>query len=214
MKIFFKPYSVILFSSLCLASIGIRSAFAENKAIATFAGGCFWCVEALFDAIPGVLATTSGYCGGTLANPTYHQVSSGGTGHTEAVQVVYDEHQVRYAKLLRQFWINIDPTTAHGQFCDHGDQYRPEIFVHTPDQRLAAETTLRQLQQSKPFPESVAVAITDAKTFYPAEESHQDYHHKNPLRYQYYRFNCGRDNRLKSLWDGYDSNLLIKGIAR
>lgn len=182
------------------------------EAVATFAGGCFWCVEHLFDEIPGVTATVSGFTGGRTKNPTYRQVSSGGTGHTEVVRVTFDPDRVRYAELLRHFWVNIDPTTATGQFCDRGDQYRPEIFVHDEAQKAAAEVSLRNLQRSKPFTEPVRVAITPAGPFYAAEAYHQDYHHVNPIRYTFYRSNCGRDRRLKALWTGYDSQRLIEGI--
>lgn len=188
----------------------IQPLFAESRAVATFAGGCFWCMEHVFDGVPGILSVQSGYTGGSVANPSYHQVSSGSTGHAEAVQVVYNTDHVSYAELLRLFWINIDPTTPHAQFCDHGDQYRPEIFVHDETQRRAAEISLHNLEQSKPFKEQIGVSITDVKTFYPAEENHQNYHSKNPIRYKFYRFNCGRDERLKTLWGSYDSHQLVK----
>ncbi|MEG3640113.1 peptide-methionine (S)-S-oxide reductase MsrA [Magnetococcus sp. PR-3] len=186
---------------------------AGEQAVATFAGGCFWCVEHDFDAVEGVISTTSGYIGGHVQTPSYRQVSYGGTGHTEAVRIVYDPSQVSYAQLLKRFWIGIDPTTANAQFCDHGDQYRPEIFTHTSAQKKAALHSLENLKQSKPFKQPVVVAITDAETFFPAETYHQDYHHKNPVRYKYYRFRCGRDQRLEELWQGYDAEQLIKGLA-
>jgi peptide-methionine (S)-S-oxide reductase len=165
---------------------------------ATFAAGCFWCVESDFDSVRGVISTTSGYTGGRLANPTYRQVSSGGTGHTEAVAIQFDPKVVSYATLLEHFWRNVDPFVAHRQFCDVGDQYRPEIFVHDAAQRAAAETSLRATQARFRMP--IVVRISDAKTFYKAEEYHQDYYMKNPLRYKYYRWTCGRDRRLAEIW--------------
>jgi len=165
---------------------------------ATFAAGCFWCVESDFDAVPGVVSTTSGYTGGRFANPTYRQVSSGGTGHTESVAIQFDPRVVSYATLLDHFWRNVDPLVAHRQFCDVGEQYRPEIFVHDAAQRAAAEASLRAMQAR--FRERIVVRISDAQTFYPAEEYHQNYYRKNPLRYKYYRWSCGRDRRLAEIW--------------
>lgn len=170
---------------------------AGSTAKATFAAGCFWCVEADFDKVPGVLSTTSGYIGGTVKNPTYEQVSRGGTGHTEAVEIVYDPAKVSYPQLLDHFWKNVDPLTAHRQFCDVGDQYRPGIFFHDESQRKAAEDSKARVQQR--FDEPVVVQIAPAGPFYRAEEYHQDYYQKNPLRYRYYRFGCGRDSRLAEL---------------
>ncbi|MGE0484358.1 MAG: peptide-methionine (S)-S-oxide reductase MsrA [Gammaproteobacteria bacterium] len=173
---------------------------APAAAIATFAGGCFWCMEGPFDAIDGVLSTTSGYTGGQLVNPSYEQVSSGTTGHAEAVQVTYDPARVSYDELLEVFWHNIDPTTPNAQFCDHGNQYRPAIFFHDDAQQAAAQASRAELDQNKPFAAPIEVEITAATTFYPAEDYHQDYYLKNPLRYRFYRFNCGRDQRLTELW--------------
>jgi len=167
---------------------------------ATFAGGCFWCVEADFDKVPGVLSTTSGYTGGTLANPTYDQVSSKHTGHAEAVQIVFDPNKVSYRELLEHFWRTIDPTTKDAQFCDHGSPYRTAIFANDAAQLQAAKASLEALQKSKPFKQPIVTEIVAAGAFYPAEEYHQDYYKKNPLRYQYYRTSCGRDARLKQLW--------------
>lgn len=164
---------------------------------ATFAAGCFWCVEADFDKLPGVLSTTSGYIGGTVKNPTYEQVSRGGTGHTEAVEIVYDPAKVTYEQLLEHFWKNVDPLAANRQFCDVGDQYRPAIFVHDDAQRRAAEESRARLEQQLRQP--VAVQIVDAPPFYRAEEYHQDYYRKNSLRYRYYRWGCGRDARLMEI---------------
>ncbi len=171
-------------------------------ATATFAGGCFWCTEADFDKVEGVISTTSGYIGGRTANPTYESVTAGGTGHAEAVQVVYDPSKVSYAKLLEYFWRTIDPTVKDRQFCDVGSSYRSAIFVHDDQQRALAEASKKALSTSKPFREPIVTEIVKATTFYPAEEYHQDYYLKNPVRYKFYRFNCGRDARLKQLWGG------------
>ena len=167
---------------------------------ATFAAGCFWCVEADFDKVPGVVSTTSGYIGGTLKNPTYEQVSRGGTGHAEAVEIVFDPAMVTYAQLLEHFWKNVDPLQAHRQFCDVGDQYRPAIFVHDDAQRRAAEASKARVQQR--FAEPVVVQIEAAGPFYRAEAYHQEYYRRNPVQYRYYRWSCGRDARLKELRDG------------
>jgi peptide-methionine (S)-S-oxide reductase len=175
-----------------------------EHAIATFAGGCFWCMEPPFDKLEGVISTTSGYTGGHKDDPTYKQVSSGGTGHAEAVQIVYDPNKVSYAKLLDTFWHNIDPTMANGQFCDRGDQYRSEIFYHDETQRQQALASKQALDELKPFKTPVMTGISAASTFYPAEEYHQDYYQKNPLRYKFYRHGCGRDNRLEELWGSGD----------
>jgi len=171
-----------------------------GSAVATFAGGCFWCMEPPFDKQEGVIATTSGYIGGTKANPTYEEVSSGSTGHTEAVQVRYDPKKVSYEKLLDIFWHNIDPTVNNRQFCDVGSQYRTGIFVHADDQRKAAEASKAAIEKSKPFKEPIVTPVADATQFWPAEEYHQDYYKKNPVRYTYYRTGCGRDARLKQIW--------------
>lgn len=168
--------------------------------IATFAGGCFWCMEPPFDKLDGVISTTSGYTGGHKADPTYKQVSAGGTGHTEAIQIEYDPAKISYEELLVVFWKNIDPTTSDRQFCDQGSQYRSGIFFLNDAQKSAAEKSLKTIQQTKPFDEAVVTEITSASTFYPAEEYHQDYYQKNPLRYKYYRYSCGRDQRLEKLW--------------
>jgi peptide-methionine (S)-S-oxide reductase len=169
----------------------------QPTARATFAAGCFWCVEADFDKLPGVLSTTSGYAGGSLRNPTYEQVSRGGTGHTEAVEIVYDPAKITYAQLLDHFWKNVDPLNAHRQFCDVGDQYRPAIFVHDEAQRREAEASKARVQER--FDEPVVVQVVSAGPFYRAEEYHQDYYKKNALRYRYYRWGCNRDSRLAEL---------------
>lgn len=170
------------------------------KERAIFAAGCFWCVEAAFDPVPGVLATTSGYAGGRTKNPTYEQVSAGGTGHAEVVQVEYDPRKVTYAQLLQVFWRNVDPLTPNAQFCDRGDSYRSAIFVLNAEQRRLAEESKQALVASKRFDKPIVTEIAQATEFYPAEEYHQDYYRKNPVRYRYYRYACGRDARLKELW--------------
>jgi peptide-methionine (S)-S-oxide reductase len=172
----------------------------STAGIATFAGGCFWCTEADFDKVPGVISTTSGYIGGTKANPTYRQVSSGKTGHIEAVQVRFDPEKTSFAKLLAAFWPTIDPLTPNGQFCDSGSQYRSAIFYHDSDQRMQAEASKAELAASGRFTQPIATEILPASKFYPAEEYHQDYYIKNPIRYSYYRSNCGRDARLAEIW--------------
>ena len=167
---------------------------------ATFAGGCFWCVEADFDKVPGVVSTTSGYIGGSVPNPTYQQVSANRTGHAEAVEIVYDPARVNYGQLLQIFWRSIDPTTPDRQFCDAGSPYRSAIFTHGPEQAAAAQASKAALEKSKPFKAAVVTQIEVAGPFYLAEEYHQDYYLKNPVRYKYYRNSCGRDQRLKELW--------------
>ena len=171
-----------------------------GHAVATFAGGCFWCMEPPFDNLPGVSATISGYIGGRKVDPTYQEVSAGSTGHVEAVQVIYDPKKVSYEKLLEVFWVNIDPTVKDRQFCDAGNQYRTGIFYHDEAQRRAAEASRATLEKTKPFKDAIVTPIEMASTFYPAEDYHQDYYLKNPVRYKFYRTGCGRDARLKELW--------------
>lgn len=171
-----------------------------GQASAIFAGGCFWCMEPPYDALDGVVSTTSGYIGGSVADPTYEQVSAGGTGHAEAVRVVYDPAKVSYDQLVEVFWHNVDPTQVDGQFCDHGDQYRTAIFYANDEQKQIAEQSLAALEKSKPFEGAIVTEIVPATVFYPAEDYHQDYYQKNPLRYKYYRWGCGRDQRLTELW--------------
>jgi len=172
----------------------------NNMEKATFAGGCFWCMEAPFDKLPGVVSVTVGYTGGTVKNPTYEQVSAGGTGHAEAVQIVYTPSEIGYEKLLDVFWHNTDPTVKDRQFCDVGSQYRTAIFYHGEEQRLLALKSKEVLEKTKPFREPILTEITAGGEFYPAEEYHQHYYRKNPIRYKYYRSGCGRDRRLKELW--------------
>jgi peptide-methionine (S)-S-oxide reductase len=186
----------IIAGLLCLASIG--AADAQELAKATFAGGCFWCMEPPFDALDGVVSTTSGYTGGHTVNPTYEQVSAGKTGHTEAVEIVYDPRKVTYARLLEVFWRNIDPLTANAQFCDSGSQYRSAIFYHDEAQKTLAEASKKRLQAR--FKQPIVTEIVRASEFYPAEDYHQDYYKKNPVRYKFYRYGCGRDQRLQQIW--------------
>jgi peptide-methionine (S)-S-oxide reductase len=167
---------------------------------AVFAGGCFWCVEEAFDEVEGVLATTSGYTGGDVENPSYEQVSAGGTGHYEAVRVRYDPERVSYDTLLEAFWHNIDPTDPDGQFCDQGSSYRSAIFWRTPAQREQAEASKAALEQDPDAPSPVTTEILRAGAFYEAEDYHQDYYRKNPLRYRFYKTACGRQGRLEELW--------------
>jgi len=167
---------------------------------ATFAGGCFWCMEHPFDELPGVISVTSGYTGGQKKNPTYEEVSSGGTGHAESVQVVYDPAKIGYEKLLAVYWHNIDPTVKDRQFCDSGHQYRSAIFYHSEAQHRLAQQSKEALEKDKPFKEAIVTEIARASEFYPAEEYHQHYYKKNPIRYKYYRTACGRDTRLQALW--------------
>ena len=195
---------IALLAAALLAALNALAAPATTvppgHAVATFAGGCFWCMEPPYDKLPGVSATISGYIGGQKANPTYKEVSAGTTGHTEAVQVVYDPKKVTYEKLLEVYWVNVDPTAKDHQFCDFGSQYRPEIFYHDDAQRKAAEASKAAVEKSKPFKEPIVVPITMATTFYPAEDYHQDFYTKNPVRYNLYRTGCRRDERLKQLW--------------
>ena len=173
---------------------------ASNSGIATFAGGCFWCMEHPFDELEGVISTTSGYIGGHQAHPTYEQVSAGSTGHAEAVQVAYDPAAVSYQRLLEVFWHNVDPLDAGGQFCDRGSQYRAAIFYHTDEQRQQAEASKLAMASNGTLPGKIVTEIVQASEFYRAEEYHQDYYQRNPIRYNFYRFGCGRDRRLTELW--------------
>ncbi len=192
---------------LLLAAAGAGVAGAADVTAATgasaraiVAGGCFWCVEADFDRIDGVLSTTSGYIGGSVVDPTYEQVASKRTGHAEAVEIVYDPGRVSYRQLIDHFWRTIDPTTSDRQFCDAGTPYRTAIFTLGAEQLAQAQASKAALEKAKPFPGPIVTEIVAATTFYPAEQYHQDYYLKNPLRYKYYRFSCGREARLKELW--------------
>ncbi len=199
-----------MFRTLLLAAALLPSATSAiaqapapvSKAVekATFAGGCFWCVEEAFDKVAGVISTTSGYIGGKTKKPTYEEVSSGRTGHTEAVEVVYDPKLATYQQLLDVFWKNHDPTHIDRQFCDHGDQYRPSIFWHDENQRKLAEASKANAEKTKKFKQKILTPVVQATEFWPAEAYHQDYHLKNPVRYKFYATNCGRYSRLAELW--------------
>ena len=195
---------MLRFVLVAVAALAALPAFAQtqsgNLAKATFAAGCFWCTEEAFDKVPGVVSTTSGYMGGSVKNPSYEQVSSGRTGHTEAVEVAYDPAKVSYDKLLHTFWVNHDPTVTNRQFCDAGSQYRPAIFHHTEEQKRLAEASKAKWEKAKPFKQPILTPIEPAREFYPAEEYHQDYYKKNPLQYKFYVTGCGRYARLDQLW--------------
>jgi len=190
---------------LCLSFLSITSIniYAEEDT-ATLAGGCFWCMESDFEKVDGVLSVVSGYTGGSSSNPSYKQVSTGNTGHTEAVQITFDNTRISFDQLLEHFWVNIDPEDGNGQFCDRGLQYRSEVFYHDEAQKQAALVSLDKLIASGKLNVSVATEITMATDFYIAEEYHQNYYKKNPTRYNYYRWSCGRDKRLKQLWGTED----------
>ena len=191
----------------CALAAAVTGATAQEPKTATavFAGGCFWCVEADFDKVPGVISTTSGYINGKTKNPTYKEVSAGGTGHAEAVEIVYDPSKVTYAKLLDVFWRNIDPLVKDRQFCDSGDMYRSAIFYRSDEEKKLAEETKKRVE-AKFAPRKVYTEITKADTFYKAEDYHQDYYKKNEARYNFYRWNCGRDQRLEQLWGKKESS--------
>jgi len=196
-----KAFSITLLF-LCVV---INSAFsADTNATdkktgkAIFAGGCFWCMEPPFDKLDGVISTTSGYTDGHQKNPTYKQVSAGGSGHTEAIEIVFDPAKVSYEKLLEVFWLNIDPVNAKGQFCDFGTQYRTGIYYLNDEQQKLAVASLKSIKSKLNKP--VATELKAASKFYPAEDYHQNYYQVNPVRYNYYRWSCGRDQRLKQLW--------------
>ena len=176
------------------------TATSGTAAKAYFAGGCFWCMEEAFEKLDGVLDVMSGYMGGSVKNPSYEQVSAGQTGHAESVEIRYDPAKVTYTQLLEAFWRNVDPITPNAQFCDHGNQYRAAIFYQGEDERRAAEDSKRAIEQSKRFSTPIVTQLTAASEFYPAEEYHQDFYKKNPIRYKYYKFTCGRAQRLESLW--------------
>ena len=184
----------------CAAQAQPKPAAKSAVARATFAGGCFWCMEEAYEKIPGVLSAVSGYMGGQTRNPTYEQVSTGRTGHAEVVLVEYDPSRVTYEKLLDAFWRNIDPTQANAQFCDHGSQYRSAIFTHGDEQRRLAESSKTALERNKPFKGAIVTEIALAAEFYPAEDYHQDYYKKNSVRYKFYKTGCGREARLQQLW--------------
>ena len=197
---------------LCSAIIGMPGpsrAADDGIQVATFAGGCFWCVESDFDNVHGVVRTVSGYTGGDVVDPTYHQVSAGGTGHIEAVQIFFDPEKVSYDTLLDVLWHSIDPTDAGGQFCDRGESYTTAIFANTPEQKRLAEESKSQLERTASLGQPIVTMVETAGPFYPAEDYHQNYYQENPFRYNLYRYRCGRDARIKELW-GEDA---MRGIA-
>ncbi len=200
---------LLLFGTLSFATSSISRAAETDLQVATFAGGCFWCVESDFDSVPGVVRTISGYTGGLLMNPTYKQVSTGGSGHREAVQIFYNPEEVTYAVLLEVFWRSVDPTDDGGQFCDRGESYKTAIFANSPEQIQVAEESKGQLELSGVLDQPIVTPIAVAGPFYPAEDYHQDYYRKNPLSYGFYRWRCGRDARIEDLW-GKDAH---RGIA-
>ncbi|WP_224958522.1 peptide-methionine (S)-S-oxide reductase MsrA [Geomonas subterranea] len=191
---------ILLASAILLILALAGSSAAAQLQKATFAGGCFWCMEHPFDELPGVVSVTSGYTGGQVKNPTYEEVSAGGTGHAESVQVLYNPAKISYDKLLSRYWHNIDPTVKDRQFCDVGRQYRSAIFYHNEEQKRLALQSKQALEKSRQLKAPIQTEIVAATEFYPAEEYHQHYYKKNPLRYSYYRLSCGRDHRLKELW--------------
>ncbi len=192
--------ALVLGSAVLAQSSAPQPEKTAKLAVATFAGGCFWCMEPPFDAMEGVVSTTSGFMGGTTANPTYRQVTAGGTGHIEVVQVLFNPTRVTYEKLLAVYWRNVDPYDAGGQFCDRGESYTTAVFAHTPEQKTLAEASKATLTASGPIKQPVATVVRDAGPFTAAEDYHQDYYIKNPLRYKYYRYRCGRDERLEAIW--------------
>ena len=187
---------------LLLIALFLPSTLLAERATAIFAGGCFWCMEPPFDKLDGVIKTTSGYAGGHVKNPSYKAVSNGKTGHVEVIRVIYDDEKVDYLTLLRTFWVNIDPLDSGGQFCDRGAQYRSAIFISSDEQLQLVQNSIAQLEKEL-FPgEKIATSLVKAGEFWQAESYHQDYYQKNPIRYRYYRYGCGRDKRLKELWEG------------
>jgi peptide-methionine (S)-S-oxide reductase len=197
----FIALAIGLITYMALANIPLATTSGASPSVkAYFAGGCFWCMEEAFEKVEGVVSVVSGYMGGTVANPTYEEVSAGRTGHAESVEVIYDPTRVTYQKLLDAFWHNVDPLTPNAQFCDHGTQYRSAIFYSSEEEKRQAEESKAAIEQAKKFPAPIVTQLTPAATFYPAEDYHQDYYKKNPLRYKYYKYGCGRANRLEALW--------------
>ena len=190
--------SMALMVALVAAAGSAGHAAEQGKAV--FAGGCFWCMEEAFEKVEGVVSVTSGYMGGFKPDPTYEEVSAGNTGHAESVEVVYDPAKVSYQKLLEHFWKNVDPLTPNAQFCDHGSQYRAVIFYGNEEEKRLAEASKQAIEQSKRFTEPIVTQIVMASKFYPAEDYHQDFYKKNPIRYKFYKTSCGRVNRLEQVW--------------
>lgn len=190
----------IALGHLVVAQQAPAASQSASVAKAYFAGGCFWCMEEAFEKVDGVLDAVSGYMGGTVKDPSYEQVSAGQTGHAESVEVRYDPAKVTYTQLLEAFWRNVDPVTPDAQFCDHGSQYRSAIFYQNDEEKRAAEESKRAIEQSKRFSTPIVTQLAAASEFYPAEEYHQDFYKKNPVRYKFYKFTCGRAQRLETLW--------------
>ena len=193
-------FAALMIGGLIFAPYGGHADDGSQLSKATFAGGCFWCMEEAFEKVEGVTSAVSGYIGGQVENPTYEQVSAGGTGHTESIEITFDPSKVTYEKLLEVFWRNVDPTTPNAQFCDHGNQYRTAIFYHDENQKKLIDESKQSIESSKTFPEAIVTEISPASVFYIAEEYHQDFYSKNPIRYKYYKWNCGRVKRLEQLW--------------
>lgn len=193
-------FAALVISGLIFTPYGGYADDGLQQSKATFAGGCFWCMEEAFEKVEGVVSAVSGYTGGQVENPTYEQVSAGGTGHAESIEVTFDPSKVSYSQLLEVFWRNVDPTTPNAQFCDHGNQYRTAIFYHDEYQKKWIDESKQRIESSKNFPESIVTEIASASVFYTAEEYHQDFYSKNPIRYKYYKWNCGRAKRLEQLW--------------
>jgi peptide-methionine (S)-S-oxide reductase len=202
-----SKWSVFLVSAALMVVAGenleftkVHATDSSSTAKAYFAGGCFWCMEEAFEKVNGVIETVSGYMGGTVKNPTYEEVSAGQTGHAESVEVRYDPSKVTYTQLLEAFWRNVDPVTPDAQFCDHGNQYRAAIFYQGEEEKRLAEESKRAIEQSRRFSSPIVTQVIAASEFFQAEEYHQDFYKKNPIRYKYYKFTCGRAQRLESLW--------------
>jgi peptide-methionine (S)-S-oxide reductase len=193
-------FIALLLGGLLVIPQGSYAKDSLQQTKATFAGGCFWCMEEAFEEVEGVASVVSGYTGGQVEKPTYEQVSAGGTDHTESIEVTFDPTRVTYQQLLEVFWQNVDPTTPNAQFCDHGNQYRTAIFYHDENQRQLIDESKQRIERAKTFPEPIVTEISPASAFYPAEEYHQDFYTKNPIRYKYYKWNCGRAKRLEQLW--------------
>jgi peptide-methionine (S)-S-oxide reductase len=199
-----RQFLLLLLVAFIMAGASSKAAEAADTgaklAKATFAGGCFWCMQPAYDKVPGVVSTVVGYTGGDKQKPTYEEVSAGGTGHAESIEITYDPSKVSYRKLLDIFWHNVDPTTRDREFCDVGRQYRTAIFFHDAEQEREAKESKAALDKSKPFKDPIVTEIVPATKFWPAEDYHQKYYLKNPVRYRFYRYNCGRDQRLRQLW--------------
>jgi len=193
-------FAVLMIGGTTAIPQGSLAADESQQAKATFAGGCFWCMEEAYEKVEGVISVISGYTGGQLVNPTYEQVSAGATGHAESIEVLYDPNKVTYQHLLEVFWHNVDPTTPNAQFCDHGNQYRTAIFYHDETQKQLIDESRHSVENSKSFPQPIVTEIVPASIFYPAEDYHQDFYKKNPVRYKFYKWNCGRSQRLEQLW--------------